>query len=123
MNAPLDDVNIVDKPWGREIIYANCEHYLGKVIEISEGHRLSLQAHVEKDETIYVLEGLLALTVGSTPESVQTHDMEPGQAFRVRAGTVHRFAAPHGDVRVLEVSTPHPDDVVRFSDDYGRSPE
>jgi len=123
MSAPADDVTIVDKPWGREIIYANCEHYLGKVIEISEGHRLSLQEHLEKDETIYVLDGRLALTVGSTPETVQTRDMESGDAFRVRAGTVHRFAAPYGDVRVLEVSTPHPDDVVRFSDDYGRSPE
>ena len=94
MSARSDDVTIVDKPWGREIIYASCEHYLGKVIEISEGHRLSLQAHIE-----------------------------PGEAFRVRAGTVHRFAAPYGDVRVLEVSTPHPNDVVRFSDDYGRSPQ
>lgn len=121
MSAPSDDVTIVDKPWGREIIYASCEHYLGKVIEISEGHRLSLQAHVEKDETIYVLDGRLALTVGDSPEAVQTRDMEPGEAFRVRAGTVHRFAAPYGAVRVLEVSTPHPNDVVRFSDDYGRS--
>ena len=121
MSAPPDDVTIVGKPWGREIIYAHSEHYLGKVIEISEGHRLSLQAHVEKDETIYVLEGRLALTVGSAPETVQTRGMEPGEAFRIRAGTVHRFAAPHGAVRILEVSTPHPDDVVRFSDDYGRS--
>jgi mannose-6-phosphate isomerase-like protein (cupin superfamily) len=121
MNAPSDEITIVKKPWGREIIYARCEHYLGKVIEISEGHRLSLQAHVEKDETIYVLEGRLALTVGASPEAAETRDMQPGEAFRIRPGTVHRFAAPYGAVRVLEVSTPHPDDVVRFSDDYGRS--
>ncbi len=123
MKAPSDEVTIVQKPWGREIIYARCEHYLGKVIEICEGHRLSLQAHVEKDETIYVLEGRLALTAGAAPETARTRDMRPGEAFRIRPGTVHRFGAPYGAVRVLEVSTPHPDDVVRYSDDYGRTPD
>ena len=134
MNAPSDEITIVKKPWGREIIYARCEHYLGKVIEISEGHRLSLQAHVEKDETIYVLEGF----DGNGPDARRspgldggcfagngfrrraTTHLQPGQAFRIRPGTVHRFAAPYGAVRVLEVSTPHPEraspgDVVRFS--------
>ncbi len=121
MSNIADDVTIIDKPWGCEITYARSEHYLGKVIEISEGHRLSLQSHVEKDETIYVLEGRLELTTGASPDAVQTHDLDPGQAYRIRTGMVHRFAAPYGAVRLLEVSTPHPDDVVRYADDYGRT--
>ena len=121
MSDISDEVTIVDKPWGREIIYARSEHYVGKVIEITQGHRLSLQSHVAKDETIYVLEGRLALTTGSSPDAVETHELNQGRAYRIRTGTVHRFAAPHGAVRLLEVSTPHSDDVVRYSDDYGRT--
>jgi hypothetical protein len=42
-----------------------------------------------------------------------------GRAFRYRPGTVHRVAALE-DTLILEVSTPHLDDVVRLEDRYGR---
>jgi len=42
-----------------------------------------------------------------------------GQAFRYRPGTVHRVTALE-DTTILEVSTPHLDDVVRLEDAYGR---
>ena len=114
------DVTIVAKPWGREVIYASTELYIGKIIEISEGARLSLQYHEAKDETIYVLDGRLRLVIGDSAEALETRDLDAGASFRVHTGKVHRYEAPHGDVRVLEVSTPHPDDVVRLVDDYGR---
>ena len=43
----------------------------------------------------------------------------PGAAFRYRPGTVHRITALE-DTTILEVSTPHLDDVVRLADSYGR---
>jgi quercetin dioxygenase-like cupin family protein len=43
----------------------------------------------------------------------------PGAAFRFRPGTVHRVTALE-DTTILEVSTSHPDDVVRLEDRYGR---
>jgi mannose-6-phosphate isomerase len=43
----------------------------------------------------------------------------PGAAFRLRPGTVHRVKALE-DTLILEVSTPHLDDVVRLEDAYGR---
>jgi len=43
----------------------------------------------------------------------------PGQAFRFEPGTVHRVTAVE-DTTILEVSTPHLDDVVRVEDRYGR---
>ena len=107
------DVTIVTKPWGREVIYASTELYIGKIIEINTGARLSLQYHEAKDETIYVLDGRLRLVIGDSAESLETRDLDEGASVRVRTGQVHRYEAPHGDVRVLEVSTPHPDDVVR----------
>ena len=42
-----------------------------------------------------------------------------GAAFRYRPGTVHRVTALE-DTTILEVSTPHLDDVVRLEDRYGR---
>jgi mannose-6-phosphate isomerase len=44
----------------------------------------------------------------------------PGAAFRFRPGTVHRVTAIE-DTLILEVSTPHLDDVVRLEDRYGRT--
>ena len=114
------DVTIVAKPWGREVIYASTELYIGKIIEIKAGARLSLQYHEAKDETIYVLDGRLRLVIGDSAEALESRDLDAGASVRVHTGKVHRYEAPHGDVRVLEVSTPHPDDVVRLVDDYGR---
>ena len=42
-----------------------------------------------------------------------------GEAFRFPPGTVHRVTALE-DTRILEVSTPQLDDVVRLEDNYGR---
>ena len=44
----------------------------------------------------------------------------PGASFRFRPGTVHRIRALE-DTQILEVSTPHLDDVIRLEDDYGRA--
>ena len=49
-----------------------------------------------------------------------TEVVAPGAAFRYRPGTVHRVTAID-DTLILEVSTPHLDDVVRLEDRYGRS--
>ena len=114
------NVTVVEKPWGREVIYASNEHYIGKIIEINEGARLSLQLHEQKDETIYVLDGTLRLVIGDSADTLTSRDLAEGVSVRVHPGQVHRYQAPYGSVRVLEVSTPHPNDVVRLEDDYGR---
>ena len=46
-------------------------------------------------------------------------DVTTGACFRFRPGTVHRVTALE-DTTILEVSTPHLDDVVRLEDAYGR---
>ena len=51
-----------DKPWGYEIIWAESGKdtgYIGKLLHINSGHRLSKQYHEIKEETVYVLEGTL----------------------------------------------------------------
>lgn len=107
---------IVPKPWGREIWWADTPHYMGKVLEIKAGHRLSLQYHQCKHETLLVQTGSGFMIVGG-----RTFDLWPGVAVTIPPGTVHRLEAVT-DLCLLEVSTPHPDDVVRLEDAYGRTP-
>ena len=49
-----------------------------------------------------------------------TIEIGKGDAFRYRPGTVHRVTAIE-DLLIVEVSTPHLDDVVRLDDRYGRT--
>ena len=112
---------IIEKPWGRELIFAATEHYLGKVIEIKGGSRLSLQYHPRKDETLYVTRGTVETELGEVDQPTRTVTLRTGDCLRLRPETVHRFAAVGGDAQLIEVSTPHPDDTVRLADDFGRS--
>jgi mannose-6-phosphate isomerase len=108
----------VDKPWGYELIWADTERYVAKLLFIREGERLSRQYHVRKDETFFVESGELCLELGRPPD-VEPRVMKNGDAFHCPPGTVHRMLA-RTDVRVFEVSTPDLDDVVRLEDAYGR---
>ncbi len=111
---------IVNKPWGHENIWALTEKYVGKILVIKNGERLSRQFHKEKDETIYVLEGSLLLEIGPE-DNICRYTLRPGDSQRISPNTIHRFCAQCGsDVRLVEVSTPELDDVVRISDDYNR---
>jgi len=110
---------IVDKPWGHEIIWARTKDYVGKLIHINAGKRLSRQYHVEKDESIYVIKGELTLEIG-LDDFMQTLLLKEGQSFRIAPYTVHRFIAIAEDVDVIEVSTPQLRDVIRLADEYGR---
>jgi len=105
----------VSKPWGHELWFAENGKYAGKIIVIEKGHRLSLQYHKVKHETIYVLEGSLQLRLGS-----RTRFVRPGGAVEIKPRTVHRFGAPKGRVTLVEVSSPELDDIVRLEDDYNR---
>ena len=106
----------VDKPWGHEIRWAINEKYLGKILHIDAGCRLSLQYHEQKDETIYVLEGTAVVQLED-----KTHILYEGQSLRIKPMQKHRFSAPDtSPVKLIEVSTPEIDDVVRIEDDYGR---
>ncbi len=111
----------VEKPWGHEVIWALSEHYAGKLLHVTAGQRLSLQFHREKDETLYLLEGRAEIELAGPGEKATSSEVvTPGAAFRIRPGTVHRITAIE-DVVMLEVSTPHLDDVVRLEDAYGRA--
>jgi mannose-6-phosphate isomerase-like protein (cupin superfamily) len=110
----------VDKPWGYELRWAITDRYLGKIIHVDAGQQLSLQYHVQKDESILVLRGELDLVLEDDEGDLRVHRLGEGMSARIRPGRRHRFRAV-GDVDLVEVSSPEIDDVVRLSDDYGRA--
>jgi mannose-6-phosphate isomerase len=114
------DPRRVDKPWGWELIWADADAYVGKVLFVRAGHSISLQFHREKDESWYIESGKATLELGDVGDAVlNTEIVVQGACFRYRPGTVHRVTAID-DTTILEVSTPHLDDVVRLEDAYGR---
>jgi mannose-6-phosphate isomerase len=110
----------VEKPWGYELIWAENEHYVGKLLFVKAGESLSLQFHRVKDESWLVQGGRAKLELGSAGETMlKVEVIGPGATFRFRPGTVHRVTALE-DTTIIEVSTNHLDDVVRLEDRYGR---
>lgn len=109
----------VEKPWGHELIWAHTERYVGKILHVKAGERLSLQYHRIKDETIHVLRGELKFVVEENGELVE-HLMQPGSSYHISPNTRHRMIAVT-DCDILEASTPELDDVVRLDDEYGRA--
>lgn len=108
----------VNKPWGWEYIVEHNEHYTMKILHINKGHRMSLQYHEEKTETVYVLKGSL-VNYTSEDDNVKNVYMS-GTFLHINAGDIHRFGAYNGDCEILECSRSMLDDVVRLADDYSR---
>lgn len=111
----MSSIKRVDKPWGYEEIWAHTSKYVGKLLHIKKGSRLSLQYHEVKEETIYVLEGTLILLTDKDRIS-----LPPGSVHHIPPGAMHRFTAGASAVTLIEVSTPELDDIVRVEDDHGR---
>ena len=59
------DIKKIEKPWGHELIWANTEKYVGKMLYIEKGHKLSRQYHKIKDETIFVQTGIDTYVLGA----------------------------------------------------------
>jgi mannose-6-phosphate isomerase len=109
----------VDKPWGHEEIWAWTDRYVGKLLVIETGKRLSLQHHEVKDEWVHVLDGRLLLWLENDAGEVEQRELGPGEGAHVGTRRVHRYEALE-TCRLIEVSTPELDDVVRLEDDFGR---
>jgi len=111
----------IEKPWGYEIIWAHSKEagYVSKILFIKKGHKTSKQFHKIKEETIYIDSGSLTLMILKNNIENYYHLIE-GSSFHIEANLIHRFYAENEDVKIIETSTDHLDDVVRLEDEYGR---
>ncbi len=112
-------MQIVEKPWGRELWIAHTDKYALKIIEFRKGTRSSLQYHRVKQEHIYVESGALQMERENEDGEMVTLVLHPGDVVDNQPGRKHRVTALE-DTRLIEVSTPELDDVVRVQDDYNR---
>jgi mannose-6-phosphate isomerase len=113
----------VEKPWGYELHWVPADApYMGKVIHINAGARLSLQLHDEKQESWLVVNGQAAVIwENEHGELIQT-ELQPGQGYSTKIGQRHRLVGVT-DCDVVEVSTPELGTTWRLEDDYARPDE
>jgi mannose-6-phosphate isomerase len=113
-----------EKPWGHEVIFAGIDgKYAGKIIHVTAGHALSLQYHLQKEETISVLTGAALIEHGPSADDLSSQHFGPGDTIHLPPGAVHRITAIT-DLTFAEASTAQPgwrEDVVRLEDKYGRT--
>lgn len=104
------------------MIWAEGPGFVGKLLHIEAGHRLSLQFHRVKDEAILIQSGTIELLLEDDSGQLSSRELRPGDSVRILPGRKHRFTALT-TCDIVEVSTPELDDVVRLEDDYGRVPD
>ncbi len=113
-------MRVVTKPWGYEKWIRQTDYYVLKEIFMKAGYRSSLQYHVKKEETNYILNGrgLLRYTLDRNIAFSQ-RVLLPGDVFHILPNIVHRVEAVT-DLTMIEASTPEVDDIIRLADDWNR---
>ncbi len=120
-NAPF--LLRVEKPWGYELIFTPADKpYTGKVLHINAGHRISLQFHDEKQETIMLLRGRGILLADNPAGELEEIEMEPGKGYSNVPGQRHRLIAIE-DCDFVEASLCETGKTYRLEDDTGRGTE
>ncbi len=116
-------VKRVEKPWGYELHWVRADAlYIGKVLHINAGAKLSLQVHDEKQESWLLVSGKAAVIwENNKAELIQT-ELVPGQGYSTKVGQKHRLVGLT-DCDIIEASTPEKGTTWRLEDDYARPDE
>jgi NDP-sugar pyrophosphorylase family protein len=101
-----------DKPWGYEKVLKLTDKMLEKELFLMEGYRTSLHHHKQRDETLHIVSGS-----GHIEFKNRKQKFRKGSKIRIKPGTLHSLVAARNTL-IREVSTPHPEDVVRVKDFY-----
>ena len=113
----------VEKPWGWEILWTPEDlPYVGKVLHLIEGRRMSLQLHEDKHESWLLVSGRAKVIWENSRGELEECELEPGQGYSCASGQKHRLAGVT-DCDIIEVSTPEIGVTWRIEDDYGRTHE
>lgn len=116
-------VKKVEKPWGYELHWVpEGMLYMGKVLHIKAGCRLSLQVHDTKQESYWLTNGDCDLIMENSKGELETVHMQKGVGYTTHVGQRHRHQAVT-DCDVLEVSMPEQGTTLRLEDDYKRPDE
>lgn len=116
-------VRRVEKPWGYELHWVPEDApYMGKLIHINAGSKLSLQIHDQKQESWFLIAGdAKVIWEDSKGEAIETV-LQKGVGYSTQVGQKHRLAGIT-DCDIVEVSTPESGTTWRLEDDYSRPDE
>jgi mannose-6-phosphate isomerase-like protein (cupin superfamily) len=107
------------RPWGWFETVSEAPGFKIKRIGVLQGQQLSLQNHRYRSEHWVVVQGVATVTLDE-----RVFELAEGQSCDIALGQIHRLANhTEGPVEIVEVqfgSYLGEDDIVRFSDDYGR---
>jgi mannose-6-phosphate isomerase-like protein (cupin superfamily) len=113
----------IDKPWGYEVHWVpEGAPYMGKLIHINAGARLSLQIHDEKQESWYLIGGDAKVIWEDNTGELKETVLKKGLGYSTKIGQRHRLAGIT-DCDIIEVSTPEMGTTWRLEDDYSRPDE
>ena len=122
VNEPY--VRRVEKPWGYELHWVpDGFPYMGKVLHLDEGKRMSLQVHDEKQETFFMFEGEMICELEDTEGEMEQVVMEWGKGYVVGHGQKHRLIGGKGGGSIIESSAPETGRTYRLEDDFNRGTE
>lgn len=120
-NTPY--VKRVEKPWGYELHWVpEDKPYMGKVLHLNAGTRISLQIHGQKQESWFLMHGRAKIIWDNEKGELMETVMEPGKGYSCQIGQRHRLAGIT-DCDIIEVSTPEMGTTQRLEDDYQRPDE
>ena len=113
----------VEKPWGYEIHWVKEDlPYMGKIIHIEKGKRLSLQTHDQKQESWFLMKGKARIIWDDVNGELIETDMQEGKGYTCKLTQRHRLMGIT-DCDIIEVSTPEMGTTYRLEDDYQRPDE
>lgn len=120
-NSPY--VRKASKPWGYELHFVpDKKPYMGKIIHINAGRRLSLQVHDQKQETWYILAGNARVMWDNANGDLVETNLVYGKGYSCGIGQRHRLVGVT-NCDIVEVSTPEIGTTYRLEDDYNRQDE
>jgi mannose-6-phosphate isomerase-like protein (cupin superfamily) len=112
-----------EKPWGYELHWTPADRpYMGKVLHINAGKRLSLQAHDQKQESWFIIGGRAKVVWENSQGELSETELEPGKGYTCALGQRHRLVGIT-DCDIIEVSTPELGTTWRLEDDFARPDE
>lgn len=120
-NTPY--VKKVEKPWGYELHFVpEGLSYMGKILHINRGHRLSLQIHDIKQESYWLVSGECDLIIENKNGELEIVHMQKGVGYTTQTGQKHRHVAVT-DCDIFEASMAEQGITWRLEDDYKRPDE
>lgn len=114
-----EEIQVAERPWGTWTVLKEGTGYKVKLIEVSPGHRLSLQFHQHRSEHWVVIEGKARVVIGD-----EALELTPFESAIIPVGAVHRLENPWVEpliiVEIQKGEILREEDIVRLEDDYAR---